>query len=83
MRFVAFCVIPKTVPCPGFFSRKQAIADKLCNDYHNVRYIAAYLKYHQDTWRNVGYKTPNANPQPGLFGTVYLENAEEIKKLLE
>ena len=78
MRFVAFCVIPKTVPCPGFFSRKQAIADKLCNDYHNVRYIAAYLKYHQDTWRNVydisgridilttlfniGYKTPNANP---------------------
>ena len=82
-----------------FSSQKQAIADELCNDYQNIRYVAAYLKYHQDTWHdvydisgridilttlfNIGYKTPHSNPQPGLFGTIYLAECEKIKSLLE
>jgi hypothetical protein len=48
--------------------REQMIAYKLSDDKKNIRYAAAYLKHHQDRWRN---KFPEIGGRPDILGTLY------------
>lgn len=49
-------------------SREEAIADKLTDNKTNVKYVAAYLAYWQDKWKEV---FPEINNQPVILGTLY------------
>jgi hypothetical protein len=47
---------------------RQNLIIKLMNDKINIDYAAAYLAYHQDTWREA---YPNIANNPGVLGTLY------------
>ena len=49
-------------------SRQEAIADKLMDDAQCIRYAAAYLRYHQDEWKE---SYPEIDGRTGILATLF------------
>lgn len=56
-------------------SREEAIADKLTDDKTNIRYVAAYLAYWQDRWKEV---FPEIDKRTDVLATLY--NQGEVRQ---
>ena len=50
-----------------YITRQQIVTGKLMNDDYNIRVVAAYLKYWQDTWGD----TYDISDLPAILATLY------------
>ena len=59
-----------SVPGVGYVSGsyERAIAQRLKNDEQNIKYVAAYISYHQNQWAKAGY---DISHRPEILATLY------------